>query len=145
MRTAALLTRDAKLAERFRRLLDRTLHLVQGVSLPIAKHQGPPLPIDLVLVELAPVTLYETELEAIRARHPDSLVVALLPPAESGEPPAFDAEPYELVLQTDLSDAVLRSSVEHALRFQRLGQETATLRRERQRPEATAPEREPVS
>jgi nitrogen-specific signal transduction histidine kinase len=146
MRTAALLTRDAKLAERFRRLLDRTLHLVQGVSLPVAKDQGPALPIDLVLVDLASVPLFAVELDAIRARHPDSLIVALLPPAEAGEPSTFDAEPYELVLQTDLSDSVLRSGVEHALRFHRLGQETATLRRERQRSEVSpAPEREPVS
>jgi len=146
MRTAALLTRDAKLAERFRRLLDRTLHLVQGVSLPVAKDQGPALPIDLVLVDLASISLLAVELDAIRARHPDSLVVALLPPAEAGEPLALEVEPYELVLQTDLSDSVLRSGVEHALRFQRLGQETATLRRERQRPEVSpAAEREPVS
>ena len=146
MRTAALLTRDAKLAERFRRLLDRTLHLVQGVSLPIAKDQGPALPIDLVLVDLASISLLAIEPEALRARHPESLVVALFPPAEAGEPPAVDAEPYDLVLQTDLSDSVLRSGVEHALRFQRLGQDMATLRRERQRPEVgPPPEREPVT
>src|SRR5262249_29652201 len=99
MRTAALLTRDAKLAERFRRLLDRTLQFVQGVSLPVAKDQGPALPIDLVMVDLATVPLFQVELDAIKARHPDSLIVALLPPAEAGEPPAFEAEPYELVLQ----------------------------------------------
>src|SRR5262245_14351743 len=145
MRTAALLTRDAKLAERFRRLLDRALHLVQGASLPVAQDQGPALPIDLVLVDLASAPLSAAELAAIRARHADSMIVAVLPPAESAEPSALDVEPYELVLTADLPDAALRAGVEQALRFQRLGQEAATLRRERQRAAAAPaplPERE---
>src|SRR5262249_28721533 len=145
MRTAALLTRDAKLAERFRRLLDRALHLVQGASLPVAQDQGPALPIDLVLVDLASAPLAGPGRPATRPRHADSMIVAVLPSAESAEPSALDVEPYELVLAADLPDAVLRAGVEQALRFQRLGQEAATLRRERQRaaaPPGPAPERE---
>ena len=143
MRTAALLTRNPKLAERLRRLLEGTLHLVQGASLPVARDQGPLLPIDIVLVDFASVPLGPAELAAVRARHAGSLVIGLLPPADADAPETPDAEHCELVLPTDLPDILLRASVEQALRFQRLGEEVATLRRERAHQDAgMAPTRE---
>ena len=139
MRTAALLTRDAKLAERLRRLLEGSLHLVQGASLPVAHDHGPLLPIDLVLIDFATVPLGPAEWAAVRGRHAGALLIGLLAPADGEASPPADAEACELVLPTSLPDSLLRAGIEQALRFQRLGEEVATLRRERGRRPAEAP------
>jgi PAS domain S-box-containing protein len=142
MRTAALLTRDAKLAERLRRLLEGALHLVQGATLPAAPDRGPALPIDLILIDLASTWLSAAELTAIRGRHPDTVLVGLLPPQAAEEPLAVGAEHCELLVPTDIPDGLLRLGIDQALRVQRLGQEVASLRRERRRvePAPAAPE-----
>jgi nitrogen-specific signal transduction histidine kinase len=135
MRTAALVTRDPKLAERLRRLLEGRLHLVQGASLPLAPDRGLALPIDLVLVDLASAVLTPPELAEVRARYTESLLIGLLPPAEPGEPPPPGAEQCPTLVPIDLPDVLLRGAVEHGLRVQRLEQEVATFRRERARPQ----------
>ena len=143
MRTAALVTRDAKLAERLRRLLEGRLHFVQGASLPLAPDRGLALPIDLVLVDLASAVLSPPELAEVRARYTESLLIGLLPPVEPGEPPPPGAEQCPTLVPIDLPDVLLRGAVEQGLRVQRLQQEVATLRREQARPEplpARAPE-----
>jgi PAS domain S-box-containing protein len=135
VRTAALLTRDAKLAERLRRLVEGRLHLVQGATLPLGPDHDLALPVDLVLVDLASAMLDAAELVDLRIRYAEAVVVGLLPPADADEPPPAGAEQCPLVVPTDVPDGLLRGAIEHALRVQRLEQEVAALRRERVRPE----------
>jgi PAS domain S-box-containing protein len=134
MRTAALVTRDPKLAERLRRLLERRLHMIQSAALPVAPDDELALPIDIVLVDLATAAFEPADLADLRRQHADALLVGLLPPAEPGEPLPDGVQQYALLVPTDLPDGLLRGAVEQALRYQRLEQEVATLRRERSRP-----------
>jgi PAS domain S-box-containing protein len=133
MRTAALVTRDPKLAERLRRLLERRLHMIQSAALPVAPDDELALPIDIVLVDLATAAFEPADLGDLRRQHADALLVGLLPPAEPGEPLPDTTQQYALLVPTDLPDGLLRGAVEQALRYQRLEQEVDTLRRERSR------------
>jgi PAS domain S-box-containing protein len=137
MRTAALVTRDPKLAERLARTLAGTLDLVPMPALPERPGAGIPLPLDLVLLDLASGSPDASELAEIRARHADALLVALLPRSEAGELAPAAASHCDVVLPGDLPEDILRNGVGQALRFQRLGQEVGSLRRERARREAS--------
>ncbi|HEV8310434.1 MAG TPA: GAF domain-containing protein [Methylomirabilota bacterium] len=133
MRTAVLVTRDGRLAERLRRLLDARLELVLADSLGQALERGAAFPVDLVLVDFDSGLVDPDILANIRARRAESLVVALLSPGTPGEPAAPGAEGCDLVVPTDVPDAILRTAVEQAVHFQRLAQEVGSLRRERTR------------
>jgi two-component system, NtrC family, sensor histidine kinase AtoS len=135
MRTAALVTRDPKLAARLGRALAGTVELVPMSSLPERPGHGSPLPLDLVLLDLASAAPDPGELAETRARHPDALLIALLPRAEAGEPTPPAASHCDVVVPGDVAEEVLRTAVGQALRFQRLGQEVGSLRRERARQE----------
>ncbi len=137
MRTAALVTRDAKLAERLRRVLEGTLHVVQGASPPAVADYGAPFPVDLVLVDFASAALDAEQVAAIRARHPDALLVGLLPPPDAEAPASAEAAQCDLVVPSDPPDEILRAAIGQAVRFQKLGQEVGSLRRERTRQEAS--------
>jgi PAS domain S-box-containing protein len=133
VRTAALVTRDGRLAERWRRALAGTLELVPAAAMP-----GLPastLPLDLVVVDFRSTGLDAEQVAAIRARHGEALILGLLPP-DAAEPVPAEAARCDLVVPADLPDDLLRATVGQAVRFQRLGQEVASLRRERVRPAA---------
>ncbi len=138
MRTAALVTRDPKLAERLVRVLKGTLDLVQAPSLPLTPEPHASLPLDLVLLDFASTHLDPEELAAVRSRHAPALLVGLLAPTGVGEPVTPEAAQCDLVVLTGLPDAILRSALDQAVRFQKLDQEVRSLRRERARQEASA-------
>ncbi|HSD29695.1 MAG TPA: GAF domain-containing protein, partial [Vicinamibacteria bacterium] len=133
MRTAALVTRDPKLAARLGRALEGTLDLVPTPALPTGSGGGSGLPLDLVLLDLGSASADADELAAVRGRHAGALLVALLPRREDGEPALVEAAQCDLVVSASLPDELLRTALTQAVRFQRLGQEVASFRRERNR------------
>jgi PAS domain S-box-containing protein len=134
VRTAALVTRDAKLAARFGRALEGTLDVVPAAALPASSQ----LPLDLLLLDFGSMGFEPEALTAARERHAGVLLVAVLPSPPSGEPAPLAVGHCDVVVPADLPDELLRTAVGQAVRFQRLGQEVATLRRQRSRPERGA-------
>ena len=136
MRTGLLVSRDPVLATRLRRALDGTLDLMTGGSLsPRELEPDRLLPIDLVLVDLGSAPVEPEDLAEARSRLAPAFFVGLLG-ADEPTPPGI--ERCDLVIPVSLPDAALRASVEQAIRFQRLGQEVISLRRDRVRHEAGA-------
>jgi PAS domain S-box-containing protein len=131
VRTAALVTRDGRLAERWHRALAGTLELVSAAGM--AALPASALPLDLVVIDFQSATLDTEQVAAIRGRHAEALILGLLPPDADGPVPA-EAARCDLVVPADLPDELLRATVGQAVRFQRLAQEVASLRRERARP-----------
>lgn len=137
MKTGLVLSRNPALVARLHRVLEGAVELVAApASLEQALAGAPPLPVDLVLVDLAATPLEAPEVAALRARYAEAALVALLPP---GEAPAGALERCDLPVPADLPDLPLRLTVEQTLRLQRLAQEVRSLRRERARPEPPAP------
>ncbi|HEV8675943.1 MAG TPA: PAS domain-containing protein [Methylomirabilota bacterium] len=130
MRAARLVTRDPKLAERLRRVLEGTLDVVETHGDPLAIGQMTPLPLDFVLLDFGSTDAEPGELAALRARHPAALLIGLLP-AEAGELVSAGAAHCDFVVPIGLSDAMLRTAIGQAVRLQRLGYEVASLRHER--------------
>lgn len=135
MRTGLLVSRDAAVATRLRRALDGAVELLAAGSLGRVPEPGALLPIDLVLIDFGSVAVDTDELAEARARLGVAFFIGLLGP---DEPPPTALQRCDLAVSTALPDVLLRASVEQAIRFQRLQQEAASLRRERGRPEAGA-------
>jgi len=136
VKTGLVLSRDPALVARLRRVLEGAAELVAApASVDQALDGTPPLPVDLVLVDLASTPVEASELAALRARYGDAALVALLP---SGETPVEALERCDLPVPADLPDLPLRLAIEQTLRLQRLAQEVRSLRRERARPEPLA-------
>ncbi|MGH7322624.1 MAG: PAS domain-containing protein [Candidatus Rokuibacteriota bacterium] len=132
MRTGLLVSRNDPLAARLKRVLEGALALVRSPGL----EQSSPLPIDLVLIDVGSASVESDDLTAVRGRYPQAFVVAVV---STDEPAMPGIERCDLVIPRDLPDPALRAAIEQALRFQRLSQEVAALRRERARPAASAP------
>ena len=135
MRTGLLVSRDPVLAARLRRALDGTLELIGTASLAREVKTGRLLPIDLVLVDFGSAPVEPDELVEARSRLGSAFLVGLL---GSDELAPVGLERCELIIPLTLPDGALRAAIEQAVRFQRLGQEVASLRRERARHEASA-------
>ncbi|MGH7267443.1 MAG: PAS domain-containing protein [Candidatus Rokuibacteriota bacterium] len=139
MRTALLISREARLTVRMRRLLEETIEVIPAESAARALALPPSLPVNLVMVDVGSVTIGADDLAALRARPAGSLTIALLSASETGGMAAPEVAQYDFVVSADLPDALVRAAIEHAVRFHKLGQEVSSLRRERSRQELSQP------
>lgn len=134
MRTVALLSRDALVTARMRRLLDGSLELLPADSLGEALDPSATGLIDVLLVDLGGSRVDPDDLAAVAARPVRPFLVGLV---AAGEPTPPGVEGCDLVISTELSDAALRAAIEQGIRVQRLEREIASLRRERTRHEGS--------
>lgn len=139
MRAAGLVTRDTALVTRVRRVLEGMLELVPMESLNQVLEPTAWLFCDLLLIDFGSSRVDSEQLAALRARHPQPFLLALLSPSE---PAAPGSERCDMVVASELPDGLLRTSIEQAIRFQRLAEEVGSFRRERTRHEL-APVSEP--
>ncbi|HEY7139985.1 MAG TPA: GAF domain-containing protein [Methylomirabilota bacterium] len=136
MKTVRVLSRDAALAARLRRLLNGDLDLGTGGSLSHALEPGPAGQADVLLLDLGSAKIDPDELAAATASAPRPFLVALLAPDLPVSPLA---DRCDLALPRDLPDAALQLAIEQGVRMRRLELEVASLRRERTRRETAAP------
>jgi PAS domain S-box-containing protein len=132
VRTVRILSRNAGLATRLRRLLDGNgnLDLGTGESLRQVLQPGVAGPVDMLLVDFESGRVDPEELAVAAGAVARPFLVGLL---ASEEPVPPGAERCDLVLPRDLPDAALRLAIEQGLRTRRLELEIATLRRDRAR------------
>ncbi len=131
-----MLSRDAALAARLRRLLNRSLDLGSGGSLAQALEPGPVGPADVLLIDFGSARVDGDELAAAAMSSARPFLLGLLAPDDPTPP---GAERCDLALPRDISDAGLRLAIEQGLRLRRLELEVAALRRDRSRREPSAP------
>jgi nitrogen-specific signal transduction histidine kinase len=135
VRTIRVLSRDASLAARLRRLLNGSLDLGSEGSLAQALHPGA-RQADVLLLDFGSAKIDADELAAAAMSAPRPFLVGLLAP---DDPVPLGAERCDLALPRDLPDAALRLAIEQGLRTRRLELEVASLRRDRIRREPAAP------
>jgi PAS domain S-box-containing protein len=131
-----VLSRDAALAARLRRLLNGSLDLGSGGSLAQALEPGPVGPADVLLIDFGSARVDGDELAAAAMSSARPFLLGLLAPDDPTPP---GAERCDLALPRDISDAGLRLAIEQGLRLRRLELEVAALRRDRSRREPSAP------
>lgn len=131
-----MLSRDAALAARLRRLLNGSLDLGSGGSLAQALEPGPVGPADVLLIDFGSARVDGDELAAAAMSSARPFLLGLLAPDDPTPP---GAERCDLALPRDISDAGLRLAIEQGLRLRRLELEVAALRRDRSRREPSAP------
>lgn len=136
MRAVRVLSRDARLSARLRRLLNGALDLDASGSLNQALEPSAASPVDVLVLDFGEARVDPDELAAVAALTSRPFLVALLGP-DDPVPPGADR--CDLALPRDLPDAALRLAIEQGLRTRRLELEVASLRRERMRREAVAP------
>jgi nitrogen-specific signal transduction histidine kinase len=132
MRTVRVLSRDAGLTTRLRRLLNGSLDLGASGALCQALERGAAGPADVLLLDFGSARVDPDELAAAAAATPRPFLVGLLGP---DHPVPLGADRCDLVLSRDLPDAALRLAIEQGLRTRRLELEVASLRRDRARRE----------
>jgi PAS domain S-box-containing protein len=130
MKAAGLVSRDPKLGARMRQVLAGALELLPLKSLAEAFEPRALLLCDLLLIDFGSARIDPDELAAVRTRGAQPFVVGLLAPGDPGVP---GADRCDLVVAGDLPDAILRTTLEQAMRFQRVSEEVRSLRRERGR------------
>src|SRR5262249_23987930 len=135
VRTIRVLSRDAGLTARLHRLLNGSLDLGPGGSLPQALDPGV-AQADVLLLDFGSSEVDADELAAAATNSPRPFLVGLLAPDEPVPP---GAERCDLALPRDLPEAALRLAVEQGLRMRRLELEVASLRRERAHREPAVP------
>jgi nitrogen-specific signal transduction histidine kinase len=136
VRTVRVLSRDAGLTARLRRLLNGSLDLGAGSSLGQALEPGATGPADILILDLGSARVDPDELAAAAAVTARPYLVALLA-HDNPIPPGADR--CDLALPRDLPDVALRLAIEQGLRMRRLELEVASLRRDRARREPVAP------
>ncbi len=137
MRTVRVLSRDAGLAARLRRLLNGRLDFGVGGSLSRALEPGAAGQADVLLLDFGSANVDPDELAAAAAIASRPFLVGLLAP-DDPVPPGADR--CDLALPRDTPDAPLRLAIDQGLRMRRLELEVASLRRDRTRREpALAP------
>jgi PAS domain S-box-containing protein len=136
MRTVRVLSRDAGLTTRLRRLLNGSLDLGGGGSLLQALEPGATGPADILILDFGSVRVDPDELAAAAAVTPRPYLVALL---AHDDPIPPGADRCDLALPRDLPDVALRLAIEQGLRMRRLELEVASLRRDRTRRAPVAP------
>jgi len=136
MRTIRVLSRDAGVAARLRRLLNGSLDLGAGGKLSLALEPGPAGPADVLLLDFGSTRVDPDELAAAAAVTARPFLVGLVVPDDPLPP---GAERCDLVLPRDLPDTALRLAIEQGIRTRRLELEVASLRRERTRRESPGP------
>jgi nitrogen-specific signal transduction histidine kinase len=136
MRTVRVLSRDAGLAARLRRLLGGALDLGGSGSLQQALGPGPAGPTDVLLVDFGSARVDPEEVSAAAASAPRPFLIGLLSP---DDPLPQGADRCDLALPRNLPDAALRLAIEQGLRVRRLELEVASLRRDRARREPAVP------
>ena len=132
MRTVRVLSRDAGLAARLRRLLHGSLDFGTGGSLARALEPGAAGQADVLLLDFGSANLDPDELAAAAAVASRPFLVGLLAPDEPVPP---GADRCDLALPRDTPDAPLRLAIDQGLRMRRLELEVASLRRDRVRRE----------
>ena len=135
MRTVRVLSRDAGVAARLRRVLKGSLDLGTEATLSQALEPGTTGQADLLLVDFESAKVDPDELAQAAAMAPRPFLVGLLT-ANAPVPPG--AEQCDLAVPSDLPDAALRLAIEQGLRTRRLELEIAALRRDRTRRETGA-------
>ena len=137
MKTIRILSRDAALTARLRRLLNGSLDLRPGDTLAQALEATAVGQADVLLVDFAAAEVDPDQLAVAASAAARPFLVGLLPP-DAPVPPGADR--CDLALARDVPDAALRMAIEQGLRTRRLELEVASLRRDRPRREAvTAP------
>ncbi len=137
MRTVRVLSRDAGLAARLRRLLNGSLDFGAGGSLARALEPGAAGQADVLLLDFGSANVDPDELTAAAAIASRPFLVGLLAP-DDPVPPGADR--CDLALPRDTPDTPLRLAIDQGLRMRRLELEVASLRRDRTRREpASAP------
>lgn len=136
MRTVRVLSRDAALAARLRRLLNGGLDLPPAGSLAQTLEPGAASQADVLLLDFGSTRIDPDELAAAATAAPRPFVVGLLDP---GDPVPPGADRCDLALSRDMPDAAIRLAIDQGLRVRRLELEIATLRRDRARREAAPP------
>jgi nitrogen-specific signal transduction histidine kinase len=136
MRTVRVLSRDAGLTTRLRRLLDGSLDLGAGGSLLQALEPSATGPADILILDFGSARVDPDELAAAAAVTPRPYLVALL---AHDDPIPPGADRCDLALPRDLPDVALRLAIEQGLRMRRLELEVASLRRDRTRRAPVAP------
>ena len=137
MRTVRVLSRDAGLAARLRRLLNGSLDFGTGGSLARALEPGAAGQADVLLLDFGSANVDPDELAAAAAIASRPFLVGLLAP-DDPVPPGADR--CDLALPRDTPDTPLRLAIDQGLRMRRLELEVASLRRDRTRREpASAP------
>ena len=132
MRTVRVLSRDAGLAARLRRLLNGRLDFDPGGSLARALARGAADQADVLLLDFGSADVDPDELSAAASVASRPFLVGLLAP-EDPVPPGADR--CDLALPRDTPDASLRLAIDQGLRMRRLELEVASLRRDRMRRE----------
>ncbi len=137
MRTVRVLSRDAGLAARLRRLLNGSLDFGASGSLARALEPGAAGQADLLLLDFGSANVDPDELATAAAIASRPFLVGLLAP-DDPVPPGVDR--CDLALPRDTPDTPLRLAIDQGLRVRRLELEVASLRRDRTRREpASAP------
>jgi nitrogen-specific signal transduction histidine kinase len=137
MRTVRVLSRDAGLAARLRRLLGGSLDFGAGGSLARALEPGAAGQADVLLLDFGSANVDPDELAAAAAIASRPFLVGLLAP---DDPVPLGADRCDLALPRDTPDTPLRLAIDQGLRMRRLELEVASLRRDRTRREpAPAP------
>ena len=132
MRTVRVLSRDAGLAARLRRLLNGSLDFGAGGSLARALEPGAAGQADVLLLDFGSTNVDPDELAAAAAIASRPFLVGLLAP-DDPVPPGADR--CDLALPRDTPDTPLRLAIDQGLRMRRLELEVASLRRDRTRRE----------
>ena len=135
MRTVRVLSRDAGLAARLRRLLNGSLDFGADGSLARALEPGAAGQADVLLLDFGSANVDPDELAAAAAIASRPFLVGLLAP-DDPVPPGADR--CDLALPRNTPDAPLRLAIDQGLRMRRLELEVASLRRDRTRREPVA-------
>jgi len=135
MRTVRVLSRDAGLAARLRRLLSGSLDFGADGSLARALEPGAAGQADVLLLDFGSANVDPDELAAAAAIASRPFLVGLLAP-DDPVPPGADR--CDLALPRNTPDAPLRLAIDQGLRMRRLELEVASLRRDRTRREPVA-------
>lgn len=137
MRTVRVLSRDAGLATRLRRLLNGSLEVDGGGSLAGALSPGVTGQADVLLLDFGSANVDADELAAAASSATRPFLVGLLTPDEPIPP---GADRCDLAIPRDTPDGPLRLAIDQGLRMRRLELEIASLRRDRTRREPTLPQ-----
>ena len=136
MRTVRVLSRDAGLATRLRRLLHGSLDVDGGASLAAALSPGATGQADVLLLDFGSAKVDADELAAAASSATRPFLVGLLAPDEPIPP---GADRCDLAIPRDTPDGPLRLAIDQGLRMRRLELEIAALRRDRSRREPASP------
>ena len=135
MRTVTLVSRDAAMTARLKRLLNGSLEVVALESVRDAVDPGRDNLADALLVDFVSTRIDPAELGVVQARAGRPVLVGLV---SADEPAASGSERCDLVVSSALPDVALRATIEQAVRVHRLELEVDHLRRDRVRAEAAA-------